>query len=228
MTRQRLTRTAAGLVLAAVSAVALAVLPAVSAQAAPPEVLVSTDGTNFGPSLTTGVFDGLGTLVPGGSIAASLWVKNDSPDPGLVRVSVADLVVPSLEFGTGVILSSNDGLQLRTASFGELAVCSVIVPSVSVPPGGVLRINLAVRMLDVDGLTAQGETGNLGLRVSMRDLAGGPFPTASGCPAFAAPSGPLAFTGAHGVMPIAAFAIALVSGGLVVVLRRRRDEEVEK
>ena len=45
MTRQRLTRTAVSLVLAAVSAVALSVLPAASAQAAPPEVLVSTDGT---------------------------------------------------------------------------------------------------------------------------------------------------------------------------------------
>ena len=39
MTRQRLTRTAAGLVLAAVSAVALAVLPAVSAQAAVADVI---------------------------------------------------------------------------------------------------------------------------------------------------------------------------------------------
>lgn len=228
MTRQRLTRTAVSLVLAAVSAVALSVLPAVSAQAAPPEVLVSTDGTNFSPNLSSGVFDSLGLLIPGGTLTASLWVKNDSPDPGLVRVSVADLVVPSIEFGTGVILSSNDGSQLRTASLGELAVCSVIVPSVSVPPGGVLQINLAVRMLDVDGLTAQGESGNLGLRVSMRDVAGGPFPTASGCPSFAAPGGPLAFTGAQGILPVAVFALALVAGGLVLILRRRRNEEAEK
>ena len=52
----------------------------------------------------------------------------------------------------------------------------------------------------------------------MRDVAGGPFPTASGCPTFAAPGGPLAFTGAHGVLPIASFALALVAGGLVLIL----------
>ena len=228
MTRQRLTRTAVSLVLAAVSAVALSVLPAASAQAAPPEVLVSTDGYNFSPSLTAGVFDGFGALVPGDSISATLWVMNDSADPGLVRVSVSDLLVPSIEFGTGVILTSNDGQQLRTASLGELAVCSVIVPSVSVPPGGVVRINLAVRMLDLNGLTAQGQTANLDFAVAMRDAAGGAFPNVSGCPAFAAPSGPLAFTGAQSVLPIAAFALALVAGGLVLILRRRRDEETEK
>jgi LPXTG-motif cell wall-anchored protein len=83
-------------------------------------------------------------------------------------------------------------------------------------------------MLDVDGLTAQGESGNLGLRVSMRDVAGGPFPTASGCPSFAAPSGPLAFTGAQGILPVAVLALALVAGGLVLILRRRRNEEAEK
>ena len=225
MTRQRLTRTVVSFVLAAVSAVAFSLATAAPANAAPPEVLVSSDGTNFAPNLTTGIFDGFGRLVPGDSIAASLWVKNESPDPGLVRVSVADLVVPSIEFGTGVILSSNDGQQLRTASLGELAVCSVIVPSASVPPGGVLRIDLSVRMLDVSGLTAQGESADLGLRVAMRDGSAGPFPDASGCLSAAAPGGPLAFTGVAPVLPTASFALALVGGGLVLVLRRRRREE---
>lgn len=226
MTRRHLTRTAVSLVLAAVSAVALTVLPAVSAQAAPPEVLVSADGLTFGPELTTGIFDGLYRLVPGDSIAASVWVMNDSADPGLVRVSVSDLMVPSIEFGTGVLLTSNDGQQLRTASFGALAVCSVVVPSVAVPPGGILRIDLAVRMLDLNGLTAQGQSANLDFAVAMRDAAGGPFPTASGCPNVA--GGPLAFTGITSVLPIASFALALVAGGLVLVLRRRRKEEAEK
>ena len=64
--------------------------------------------------------------------------------------------------------------------------------------------------------------------VTGRRLAGGPFPTASGCPSFAAPpSGPLAFTGAQSVLPIAAFALALVAGGLALILRRR-NEEAEK
>ena len=89
----------------------------------------------------------------------------------------------------------------------------MIVPSVSVPPGGVVRINLAVRMLDLNGLTAQGQTANLDFAVAMRDAAGGAFPNVSGCPAFAAPSEPLAFTGAQSVLPIAAFALALVAGG---------------
>lgn len=143
-----------------------------------------------------------------------------------MRVSVSDLVVPSIEFGTGVILSSNDGNQLRTASFSALAVCSVIVPSVSVPPGGVLKIDLAVRMLDLDGLTAQGQTANLDFAVAMRDAAGGPFPTASGCPNLS--SGPLAFTGVQAVLPAFAFAIALVAGGIILVLRRRREKEAER
>lgn len=230
MTGQRLTRTAVCLVLAAVSAVALIVLPAVSAQAAPPEVLVSLDGTNFSPTLASGPFDALDLLVPGDSLTASLWVMNSSPDPGLVRVTVDNLVVPSAAFATGVILTADDGSASRTANFGELSNCSIVLPVTTIAAGGVIRIDLTLAMLAaLSGLEAQGETAQLGFQVDLRDVASGGYPAANGCPPGLngpAASGSIAFTGIDTAGATLGWAVAMLVGGiLLLVVRRRRDDE---
>jgi len=232
MTRQRLTRTVASLALAAVSAVAftLASAPAPAA-AAPPEVLVSLDGTNFAPTLPAGPFDTLGLLVPGDSLVASLWIMNSSADPGLVRVTVDDLVVPSPAFATGVILSADDGIASRSATFGQLETCSTVLPVTTLAAGAVIRIDLTLAMLAaLAGLEAQGEAAQLGFAVDLRDVASGPFPTANGCPpginGLASPAGAVAFTGVASVGATLGWAVALLVGGtLLLVVRRRRDDE---
>jgi hypothetical protein len=235
MTRRRLTRTAASLVLAAVGAVTLSIGAAAPAQAAPPELLLSLDGSTFSPTLGPGLFDGLGSLVPGESLETSLWVMNSSTDPGVMRVTVADLVIPSFEFGSHVTLTADDGVQLITESLSDLANCSIVVPSRSVSAGGVVRIDMTISMSTaLTGLQAQSEAAQLDLGVALRDAATGVFPAVNGCPAeqrrTPTASDPLAFTGAV-VLPTLGFAAALLVGGLLLVFARRRrrdDDEVSE
>jgi hypothetical protein len=235
MTRQRLTRTAVGFVLAAVSAVALSLGGATSASAASSDVLLSTDGVTYTPTLTGGLFDGLGQLVPGESITASLWIKNPEADPATIRVTVADLVMPSAAFAAGVEIRSNDGATNRTAGLDALATCSEILSPRAIAAGGVVRVDITIHMLDtVAGLDAQNETASLDFAVAIRDAAAGPFPNAQGCPntipAADPARDPLAFTGARYVLPGFGFAVALLVGGLFLIIgkrRRREDDEGE-
>jgi hypothetical protein len=233
MIGRRLTRSAVGFVLAAASAAVISLGSAPgAATAAPPEMLLSTDGVHFGPTLAAGLFDGLDLLVPGDSVDARFWVRNSSPDAGVIRIVVADLVVPSPAFASGITLTSNDGSQLRTSSLGELAACSVIVPSRTIAAGAIVRIDLTVRMLPtLVGLEAQDEVADLEFGVAMRDAASGPFPAVNGCasttvPA-AGPGGGLAFTGAI-IIPTIAVAMALLVCGLLLFVVRRRHADDEE
>ena len=60
-------------------------LAAPAASAAPPEILVSTDGFNFAPDSSVQLFDDLALIVPGDVMAAQLWVRNNSSTTALMR-----------------------------------------------------------------------------------------------------------------------------------------------
>jgi hypothetical protein len=234
MTRRRLTRTAVSLALAAVGAVTLSLAAAVPAHAAPPEVLVSTDGFTFAPTLSHDLFD-LDLLVPGESLEASLWVRNPGTSAGLMRIMVDSLVVDSDAFRTGVTLTATEGGNSTSAPLGDLDACAVVVAPLTVPAGGDVRIDLEVRMSEtLTGLEGQAGDATLGLRVAMRDAVAGPFPPGDACVASAADPAPagdgLAFTGARLIVPTLIVAFVLLVGGILFLFirRRRSDEETEE
>src|SRR6187551_2285952 len=147
MTRSlaRMRRVAAA-ALVALAAAACTVLTGTSASAEDPQILVSDDGVNFTPSLTDGLFDGLGLLIPLESIESSLWVRNTSTVDGSLRLSIDELTTTSSVFTSNLTLTAESGNETWTWTLDELAVCGVVIPTLPVPAGATVRIDLTVAM----------------------------------------------------------------------------------
>ena len=207
------------------------------ANAATPDILLSDDGVNFASGLSGGLFDGLGLLVPGESMTATLWVKNPTEDFAVTRVSVGGLSVPSSAFAAGVTLTTIDAAaaSTATATFAQLQNCAVLVPSHRLGAGEVLRVDFTVAMSEsVSEMDAQGQAAVLDFQIAMRDAAAGQFPN-EGCVVPSTPPPPadpaglsrpqgsgLAFTGLAHATSLLPFAGMLIGVGIFCVVRRRR------
>jgi len=236
---KRTSRRIAATVIAALVGLAAVVLPGTAATAASnPEILVSDDGVTFTPQLTTGLFTGLGLLVPEESISASLWVRNPSTTDGSMRLSVADLVTTSEVFTQNVTLTAVSGTGAWTWTLADLTACNNVIPSLPIRAGETVRIDMTVTMLDVDGQTAQDESAQLGMAVDVRD-ARSPFPTEPCAqpgqvdptptpdPGPDTPDGGLSDTGAR-VLSFAVISAGLLGLGFFLVFWRRRREREEQ
>lgn len=159
---------------------ASAVGPASAPDPAP--MSISDDGVKFSQNAGGGLLDRLGLLIPGESASASMWVRNDSSDRAVVRVSIRDLVTSSREYADGVSLATwNSGTgQTLSNSLSSLPRCSVIVPSQIIQAGDTMRFELTFAMADLQNEVGQAERARMSLMVAMRDSAGGDFP-ASAC-----------------------------------------------
>jgi hypothetical protein len=212
--------------------------PVAPALAAPPEILVSTDGHSYLPAASVDLFDDLDLIVPGDTMDAQLWVRNNSSTAALVRVAVTDLVVPSPAFGSAVTLSSTINGASFVSPLGGLSNCQVVVQAQTVAAGATMRVDFEVSMDSAtSGTTAQGQTAELAFLATAHDVAAGPFPGANGCssaatgPASGGTGSPLAFTGGSAVLPTAFVALGfLLLGFLFSIARRRRraDERVDE
>jgi LPXTG-motif cell wall-anchored protein len=227
-------RIRAAVVTVAALVVALTVGAVPTPAQAATQLLISPDGIAWGATLPAGLFDDIGIMVPMDSETATFYVKNPTADPATLRVSVQDLVVTSSVLASSMTLTAwDDGSGLTTSeSLGSVARCDIVVPAQTIGANAVVRIDLTITMLDVSGLTAQGQVGSLTFLAAMRDLAAGPFP-ASACD----DGGVLIPTDLPTRMPTTGSDLPsdwLVVGGallglgllLVISRRRRRDEEL--
>ena len=209
----------------------------VPAYAAGPEIQVSPDGVHFATTMTDGLFDGIGLLVPQDSETAPLWVKNPTTTPVAMRVSIGAISASDQIFSDNLELTTIDSIAgvSRTNLLSDLAKCDVVVQSITVPAGSTVRVDFTIDMLDSTDLVAQNDLASLEFLVGMRDAEAGAFP-ASACddvsvvvpgtdPPTAGPKGPLAITG---VDPTNWLILAGVIGGigfLLLARRRRRESE---
>jgi len=225
---------------------ALAASPA-TASVPEPSVLVSTDGAHFAPTLASGLFDFAGPLVPGGSAATSLFVKNPTDRPVLLTLGATDIRFSNREFADAlsVIVTSRspDGRSAtaRPLTLGTAAECGVLVAGEQLGAGGTARIDLALAMADVTGSVAQDQSAAFDVHVSLWDAAA-PSPTDAcdgpgadlpglssrgGDPAHdnRSPAAPtqswLAHTGSD-VWPPLLVGTGLLGAGLALLLARRR------
>jgi hypothetical protein len=230
--------TATGLIAASIAAAS----PAAADD--PPVILVSSDGVTFAPQLASGLFAGAGLLVPGDSNVTRFWIKNPTPSPASVEVTVAQIVTPSKEFATNVTLGSWNSLAPATItrSWETLKRCGVIVMPRTLAPGGTLEVDLTIAMLNATGNVAQNQTGSLNAVIDMQDAAAGPI-VAPVCAKPVTPVTPvnpvepvgthntgglpglMAFTGIDPTALLFVAAILLGAGWFLVVVRRRRRKE---
>ena len=151
---------------------------AAPAEAAPQQLVLSSDGVNFSRVLPTGVFQNAGRLVPLDTYATSVWVKNPTLTDSQMRISVADLLTSSDVFASNMTLTATEDATGATVTktLLELKTCDVIVTSQVVQPGAVVRVDLTLAMSDVPAKVAQDRWWTLDLFVGMRDGEAGPFP----------------------------------------------------
>jgi hypothetical protein len=209
-----------------------------TASAAPGDILVSTDGTTFQAANLVDPLAGIGLLVPGDSVQRSLWVRNGTARDAYLRLTVSDLVMPLTAYPDAITVTTALGTSARFDRLSDLTVCSALVRSATIQAGAVARIDFTIAMdSTVPGLVAQDETAQFGVRVAMRDVVAGAYPSVDGCvpegdaPALPSTSGAprLPFTGADAI-PLLILAASSLLGGVVAIIvarRRRRREEAE-
>ncbi len=225
--------------LRALSIVALALAAPLVAVAVPTpayaatDLLISTDGVTFGPALTSGLFDGLGMMVPLDTETATFWVKNPTADPASLRVSVQDLVVTSAVLASSMTLTAfDDGTgTTNNSQLDTLAPCDVVIAPQTILSGAVIRVDLTITMLNVNGLTAQDKIGALTFLAAMRDLSAGPFPPTAcnddGVIISSNLPSRMAYTGQELPTNWLVAGGAALGFGILLVLRRRRKPDDE-
>ncbi|WP_104200251.1 LPXTG cell wall anchor domain-containing protein [Cryobacterium sp. Y29] len=204
------------------------------------DVRVSSDGVHFASSLSAGLFDSFGTLIPGGSMGSELWIQNPSDAPANVRLSLREPGGASADLTEYLTLSVHDVAShiVTTVPLRGGENCAVLTPAQPLAAGATLRVAITIEMMNVTGLTAQNARTDLGILVALRDEEAGPFgpsacddegvliPAAAGAGAeLAAPLGSVALPRTGVDLPIP----ALIGGGLLLgvggllVTRRRRE-----
>ena len=206
------------------------------------DVRVSSDGVHFASSLSAGLFESFGTLIPGGSMRSELWIQNPSDVPANVRLSLREPGGASADLTEYLTLSVHDVAShtVTTVPLRGGEDCAVLTPAQPLAAGATLRVALTIEMMNVTGLTAQTARADLGILVALRDGEAGPFgPSACDDEGVLIPATATAAAGAVLAAPLGSVALprtgvdlpspALIGGGLMLgvggllVTRRRRE-----
>ena len=208
-----------------------------AARAASGDILVSLDGVNWSETLPLGLFSGAGAVVPGDSMSRTLWIKNTTSTPAILRLSRMQSAATSSLFARAISITATGRGTGGSSSPPQDGPCAQLLPAQVVLAGRSTPIVVTLTVADLQGLQAQGKSATITLLASMSARGG---VAASPCPpggttvpvlgsgqALANTSGSLAFTGAG--LPYAAIMIAsLLTGlGLFVVLAARRRRHAE-
>lgn len=201
-------------------------------------LLVSTDGVSFLPDNALPLFDSMGRVVPGDSTTESVWVRNDAPSAGVLRIDLTGVsaddpeLAAAFTLGTAVAgASASEGTSVADGI--DNGGCIVLHNGHRLAPGERVQIDvtaaLSRSLTDRDGALG---TVDFKLRASLRDVNASselqqgdpcdpdepevPYPDADpsdDLPGTGAPLGGLAFVSAIGVL-----------GGIMAFwLARRRD-----
>ncbi|MCY7326549.1 MAG: hypothetical protein LH605_10525 [Microbacteriaceae bacterium] len=231
------------------TAVGIALLSSSVAPAAaeePFDVLLSSDGIVFSSAPTRGILDPLVTLVPGGSLASVLWIRNPATTRAIVRVSAIGLSIPSASFAEDVSLTTtvSQGSETRSRTLAQLSECEMLVPSRVMEGGATMRLDLGFAMSADARNVSQSQRASLSVLVALHDADAGAFeaspcdepgpivgpqpavPALPAAPAGAGPTaGALASTGADLPVPLIAIGALLFGVGFFLLGARRRARE---
>lgn len=200
------------------------------ADASPDGTVVSLDGVTWGTSLSAGLFDGLGRLVPGDSATRTLWVRNTAPVDGLLRISLRETVSSSTALGSALRISAANAPADFRVTPGAVGGCTQLLPDQLLASGESVAVPITMEVMPLTGLDGQDATASITLLGVLSDPAAGALaPTA--CPSNGvtigdgAGRGDLASTGASTVPALLIMASALLGAGLFLVMAIRRNKK---
>ena len=208
-----------------------------AARAANTDILVSLDGANWSATLPHGLFSGPGTVVPRDSISRTLWIKNTTSSPAVLRLSRLQNMAGSSLLARSISITATGGETGGRSPAPQDASCVQLLPDQVVPGGRSISTVVTLTVADLKGVEGQGQLATISLIASMSARGG---VAASPCPpggvtvpvvgsgqALANTSGTLAFTGAGLQYPAIMIASLLTGLGLFVVLAARRRRRAE-
>jgi hypothetical protein len=208
-----------------------------AARAASGDILVSLDGVNWSATLPRGLFSGAGTVVPGERMSRTLWIKNGTSTPAILRLSRMQTAATSSLLARAISISATGRGTRGSSPASQDGTCTQLLPDQVVLAGRFTPIVVTLTVADLQGLQAQGQSATISLVASMSARGGA---AASPCPpggtsvsvlgsgqALANTSGSLAFTGAGLQYPAIMIASLLTGFGLFVVLAARRRRRAE-
>jgi hypothetical protein len=183
----------------AIVAVALAVVPAASASAAPTFLEFSADGSTWSPTPPASLFSSSLRLVPGDAIARTVYVRSTRSDPTALSVALADVSVSSRELGSALAIHAVAGSSTPLeSSMSALGSCAPLVSALRITRNQAIPITVSLRLATALHTTqAQNASVSFGLQIGLSDVGSTVAP--SGCPqsptTIAGTGGHLAFTG---------------------------------
>ncbi|MCU1570462.1 MAG: hypothetical protein JWR33_1203 [Naasia sp.] len=138
-------------------------------------MLISLDGSRWAQTPAGSLFPAGFALVPGGSMAADVWVKNDSSVPAYLLVSVADASGTTLQFTRDLSLQATTQATPTTepVSLDAAGVCNPLLSGEVVQPGAIATVHLAMAMSAEADNTAMGGIADARLQVSLVDARAG-------------------------------------------------------
>jgi hypothetical protein len=161
--------TAAAL-LTALAAVGVTALPA---NAAGNGVEVSADDVTYASTLPGALFTLTGPLVPGDAVSEDLWVRNTSTAPGLLRVSLIDVVTTDAALAAALTMTTSlaGGGSRPAVPLSAANPCAVLLEGPILEPGETRRLVTELILGDLTGQVGQGATAWTSLRVALVDPA---------------------------------------------------------
>ena len=216
----------------------MAVAPgAGAARAASGDILVSLDGVNWSATLPRGLFSSAGMVVPGERMSRTLWVKNGTSTPAILRLSRMQTAATSSLLARAISITATGRGTSGSSLEPQNGSCAQLFPDQVVRAGRFTPIVVTLTVEDLQGLEVQGQSATIILVASMSAPGG---VAASLCPpggtsvtalgsgqALTNTSGSLAFTGAGLPYPAILIASLLAGLGLFVVLAARRRRRAE-
>ncbi|WP_210480703.1 hypothetical protein [Naasia sp. SYSU D00948] len=162
--------------------VMLVAVPASPAAAADEEhrLLLSLDGRSFAQALAVPLFPPGQLLVPGTSLDATVWARNDSPHVAVLTVRLASVSASSGALVDSLQLGARAGEHAGTLALQAADTCALVLSGTVLEPGGVEAIDLTLGMTESAAEDAQGEELSMQLAFVLSEAVAGAPPADCG------------------------------------------------
>ncbi len=182
----------------AIAAVVLAaglVLGTASAASAAGIVQLSDDGSSWSSALGSPLFSSAPELVPMSNATATFWVRNASPDPAYLRLTVDNLNWSGPQYASALsIATSVPGTTGSPLALGSASGCLVLLDGVLLAAGQSVKVTTTLALGDLQGQSGQSGLAAMNIGVGLEQATGsapspGCNPSVPPTPVVVVPSG---------------------------------------
>jgi hypothetical protein len=177
-----------GALVAVLVAAAGAVGAAAPAHAVTEPITVSSDGVTFGNDLPLAIFGGT-RIVPGSSATRSIWVRNNTSEPGHLAIALRGVTSADQHMRAGLRLrATTTSMHGPVRPFTAADPCVSLLSGVLVAAGATMQIDLELSLSgSLNGKASQGSVGGFSIPVMLTST---DVPAPDGCSAATPPTVP--------------------------------------